>query len=166
MGRGSEALGWHGRCSLRRDTPGRQAMSLRTKFLFLAAASMTGAAFAGTYNSASSYNNAYGMTAGQENQAANPSLRDANGNLTVVNGQITSASFGQSGVQSATTISSSSLASSSSSTGVGSTYGTATAIGNSLNVVTVGNNNTVIVNSTQTNNGSQTATVSINGSSN
>ena len=107
------------------------------------------------YTSAASYNSPYGMTAGEENTPVNPSLRDANGNLTVVNGQFTSSSMSQqSGVQSMTL----------GSSGVGyGTTGTASAIGNSLNVVTTGNDNTVIVNSTQTNNGNQTATTTMNG---
>jgi holdfast attachment protein HfaA len=130
----------------------------------LAGAALFGAAGAADYSSAASYNSGYGMTAGQENQAINPSLRDANGNLTVVNGQFTSSTFSrQTGVQSMGTISSSSLSSLGTTSGVG-TYNTATAIGNSLNVVTVGNNNTVIVNANQVNNGNQTATVSTNGS--
>jgi holdfast attachment protein HfaA len=109
------------------------------------------------YSNAATYNSAYGMTAGQENATVNPSLRDGNGNLTVVNGQFTSSSMSQqSGVQNMNTMSGS-------GTGAGAAYGTASAIGNSLNVVTEGNNNTVIVNSTQTNNGNQTATVSMNG---
>jgi holdfast attachment protein HfaA len=140
-------------------------MLLRIGSLVLATAALTGAALAGNYSNAANYNAGYGVSAGQENQAANPNLRDANGNLTVVNGQITSASFGQSGVQSASTLSS---YSSSATSGVSTTsgpYGTATAIGNSLNVVTVGSNNTVIVNSNQINNGNQTATVTTNGSS-
>ncbi len=136
-------------------------MSLRFKFMLLTTVAMTGAAFAGNYNTAASYNSGYGMTAGQENTAINPNLRDANGNLTIVNGQITSATFGQSGVQSASTLSSYTSSTSSTST----TTGTATAIGNSLNVVTVGSYNTVIVNSNQVNNGNQTATVTTNGSS-
>jgi len=138
---------------------------------FLLATALSGAALAsvahaGDYSNAASYNSGYGMVAGQENQAINPSLRDANGNLTVVNGQFTSSSFSrQTGVQTMGTISSSSLAALGTSGGVGTTYGTATAIGNSLNVVTVGNNNTVVVNSSQINNGNQTATVAVNGSS-
>jgi holdfast attachment protein HfaA len=136
-------------------------MPLRIRLLVLATAGLTGAAFAADYNSAASYNSGYGMSAGQENQAINTSLRDANGNLTIVNGQITSATFGQSGVQSASTLSSYA----SSTSGTSTTTGTATAIGNSLNVVTVGSYNTVIVNSTQVNNGNQTATVITNGSS-
>jgi len=144
-------------------------MSFRSRpILLTAAAALFAAAFgceagAADYSTAASYNSGYGMTAGQENQAINPSLRDANGNLTVVNGQFTSSSFSaQTGVQTMGTISSSTL--SSLGTTSGSTYGTASAIGNSLNVVTVGNNNTVIVNSTQTNTGNVTATTSLNGS--
>lgn len=142
-------------------------MSFRFGLLLVASAALGGSAIAGDYSNAASYNNAYGMSAGQENQAVNPSLRDQNGNLTVVNGQFTSSSFSrQTGVQSMGTISSGSLSSLGSGTsGVGQTYGTASAIGNSLNVVTVGNNNTVVVNSSQVNNGNQSANVSINGSS-
>jgi len=113
-----------------------------------------GVAQAGDYSDASEYSHAYGMSAGQENAPVDSSLRDANGNLTVVNGQFTSSTMSQqSGVQQMSAISSGS--------GSGALYGGATAIGNSLNVVTVGNNNTVIVNSHQTNNGDQTANVSI-----
>jgi len=133
------------------------------------AATLTSGAYAGDYSSAASYNNPYGMTAGQENQPVNPSLRDGNGNLTVVNGQFTSSAFAQqTGVQSMGTMSSASLASLGNTTGTSGTlgaYGGATAIGNSLNVVTVGSNNTVVVNSTQINNGNQSATVTLNGSS-
>jgi holdfast attachment protein HfaA len=129
----------------------------------LGAIALQGMAHAADYSSAASYNSPYGLSAGAENQAVNPSLRDANGNLTVVNGQFTSSAFSkQTGVQSMGTISSGTL----SSLGTGSSgaaYGNASAIGNSLNVVTVGNNNTVVVNSTQTNNGNQSASVSLNG---
>ncbi|HEY1631635.1 MAG TPA: holdfast anchoring protein HfaA [Rhizomicrobium sp.] len=128
--------------------------------LFLATAS---AAQAGDYSNSSSYNQGYGMTAGEENQAVNPSLRDSNGNLTVVNGQFTSSNMSQqSGVQQMSTIGSmGSQGSFTNSTGVGGTStATATAIGNQLNVVTVGNNNTVVVDSTQINNGNQTASSS------
>jgi len=129
------------------------------------AALVVGVAFAGSaqagsdFSNASSYNAPFGMQAGQENQAVNPSLRDANGNLTAVNGQITSANFGvTSGASSAA-----SAHSGVGTSGAGTAFGGATAIGNSLNVVTLGNNNTVVVNATQTNNGNQTATTTING---
>lgn len=120
---------------------------------------LAGTGQASGFSDAASYNHPYGMAAGQETQAITPSLRDANGNMSVVNGQITSSSFSQqSGVQSA-----SSSVSSSGSSGSSSMFGGATAIGNSLNVITTGSNNTVIVTSTQTNNGDQTASVSVNG---
>jgi holdfast attachment protein HfaA len=129
----------------------------------LGAIALEGVAHAADYSSAASYNSPYGLSAGAENQTINPSLRDANGNLTVVNGQFTSSTFSQqTGVQSMGTISSGTLSSLGTSAS-GAAYGNATAIGNSLNVVTVGNNNTVVVNSTQTNNGNQNASVSLNG---
>jgi holdfast attachment protein HfaA len=122
----------------------------------IALSSMTacvGTAQAGDYSNATNYNNPFGMSAAQENAPVNSSLRDANGNLTVVNGQITSAFGGVGNVQS--------------STGVGyggsGTSGTATAIGNSLNVVTTGSNNIVIVDANQTNNGNQTANSTVSG---
>ena len=136
----------------------------------LGAIALEGVAHAADYSSAASYNSPYGLSAGAENQTINPSLRDANGNLTVVNGQFTSSAFSQqTGVQSMGTISSGTLsslgtsASGAASSASGAAYGNATAIGNSLNVVTVGNNNTVVVNSTQTNNGNQSASVSLHG---
>lgn len=150
-------------------------MSLDIKqmtFASLAALALSQSALAADFSNAASYNSPYGLQADAENQTIDPSLRDANGNLTVVNGVFTSSAFSQqTGVQSMGTISGSQLAtlgtSSGSGVGTSGTTGTTTAgasaIGNSLNVVTVGNNNTVIVNSTQTNNGNQTATVSLNG---
>lgn len=124
--------------------------------------------------SASDYNHPYGMTQGDENSAVDASLRDTNGNLTVVNGQFTSSAMTQqTGLQPMGTLGTSSLAASNTvvsgasvtTTGAGvggaSMLGTASAIGNSLNVVTVGNNNTVVVNSSQINNGNQTANVNL-----
>ena len=103
------------------------------------------------------------MNSGQENAAIDPSLRDANGNLTVVNGQFTSSSFARSSA-------SASASANAFSSGVGnmqnhtsSMFGDATAIGNSLNVITVGSWNTVIVNSHQTNNGDVKADVKLKG---
>jgi holdfast attachment protein HfaA len=118
---------------------------------------VSGLAQAGDYSDASEYSHPYGMNAGQENQPVDSSLRDANGNLTVVNGQFSSSTMSQqSGVQQMSTAGSS-------GSGSGALFGGATAIGNSLNVITTGSNNTVIVNSHQTNNGDQTANVSIDG---
>ncbi len=135
---------------------------MTTKTFLLAGLALTGslaiatAAMAGDYSNSASYNNPIGMSSGQENAPVNSSLRDANGNLTVVNGQITSSSFAEvGGVQTAMT--------GSSGVGTSSMAGTATAIGNSLNVVTTGSNNIVIVSSTQTNNGNQTANTNVSG---
>jgi holdfast attachment protein HfaA len=144
----------------------------------LAALAFSGAAHAQVYSSASGYNSPYGMTQAETNAPVNPSLRDGNGNMELVNGQfLTSSMSQQSGVQNMNPLTgagvgsqSMSLGSSTSgqvatSSGVGnvSTTGTATAIGNSLNVVTVGNNNTVVVNSKQVNNGNQTANATVGG---
>ena len=131
----------------------------------LAALAAVSSAQAGCYNSAASYNSPYGMTAGEENAPINASLRDANGNLTIVNGQFTSSSMSQqTGVQQMSTIGggmgSIGMVTNSTSGGTSTSTATASAIGNQLNVVTVGNNNTVVVNSSQTNNGNQTATIS------
>jgi holdfast attachment protein HfaA len=126
--------------------------------------------------SASDYNHPYGMTQGDENAPVNASLRDSNGNLTLVNGQFTSSSMSQeTGLQpmgalgmpslaaSNTVVSGASVTTTGAGAGGASMMGTASAVGNQLNVVTVGNNNTVVVNSKQTNNGNQTATVNLNG---
>ncbi len=51
---------------------------MNTKMIALASLliAATNAAYAGDYSNASNYNTGYGMTAGEENQAVNPSLRD------------------------------------------------------------------------------------------
>lgn len=124
------------------------------------------AASAGDYGSASDYNSPYGMTAGQENQAIEPSLRDANGNLTVVNGVFTSSNMGSGSVQQMSSLGAYNSGTTLMSGGVGFGGGNlmqAQAIGNQLNVVTVGTGNTVIVNSHQTNDGDQYATVNNGG---
>lgn len=126
--------------------------------------------------SASDYNHPYGMTQGGENAPVDASLRDANGNLTLVNGQFTSSSMSQqTGLQpmgalgmpslaaSNTVVSGASTTTTGAGAGGASMFGQASAVGNQLNVVTVGNNNTVVVNSKQVNNGNQTATVNLNG---
>jgi holdfast attachment protein HfaA len=116
-----------------------------------------GTALADDYSNAGSYNHAYGMTAGEENSSVNPTLRDGNGNLTVVNGQFTSSNFSQSSGAMAMSQQGSSLANLGTRTS-GAGYSGATAIGNQLNVVTVGNWNTVVVSSHQDNTGTVTAT--------
>ena len=110
------------------------------------------AAQAGDWTSSAMYNG-YGATT--QNAPSNYSMRDANGNLTMVNGQVTSSSYAySSGAQYG-------------GGGVGTqgalqTYGQATAIGNQLNVTVVGSHNTTIIDSSQINNGNQTATANLN----
>ncbi|MGA9796449.1 MAG: holdfast anchoring protein HfaA [Rhizomicrobium sp.] len=130
------------------------------------------AAQAGPTGDSSSYNTPFGMTSqAQQNQTVNASLRDSNGNLTMVDGQFQSSQFasgfgmpgpevnGQGGVGGLTNSVNGVSAGGSS----GAAYGGSTAIGNSLNVITAGSGNTVIVNSSQTNNGNQTASTNMNG---
>ena len=121
------------------------------------------AAQAGDYTNASTYNAPFGLQPGQENAPPNTSLRDANGNLTVVNGVFTSAAFGTAAGASASGSGVGSSFAGAGTSGASATQGTATAIGNQLNVVTLGSNNTVVVNAVQNNSGNQTATNTVNG---
>ncbi len=118
----------------------------------IAAVCFSTAAEAGDWTNSANYN---GFAATTQNAPSNFSLRDANGNLTVVNGQFVGSSY-----------SSSTGAQSANASGVGTqgqyASGQATAIGNSLNVVVVGNHNTTVVDSNQINNGNQTATAELN----
>jgi holdfast attachment protein HfaA len=111
--------------------------------------------------SSAAYNAGYGRTAGSENSPVNVSMRDANGNLVIANGQVLS------GTGSSIFSTSITGGAGSAATGVGVGGGSsslaATAVGNSLTVVTTGNYNTVIVNSKQTNTGAITATTSESG---
>jgi holdfast attachment protein HfaA len=123
---------------------------------FTFAVTLAQGALAGNVTSSSDYNGGYGMASGQENQAIDPSLRDANGNLTMVNGVFTSSNMGQSNFQQMSSLGAANSGSTLTTGGVGfgsSNIAAAQAVGNSLNVVTVGTGNTVIVNSHQTNNG-------------
>jgi holdfast attachment protein HfaA len=120
--------------------------------LALLTACFSTAAAAGDWTNSASYN---GYGAASENTPSNYSMRDANGNLTIVNGQVTASSF------------SSSSGAGSASAGVGTggagaAYGQAMAIGNSLNVVVAGNHNTTIIDAQQTNTGNQTAVTELN----
>lgn len=126
--------------------------------VFALVASTAGAA---DFSNSSTYNAPFGMQAGQENSPANASLRDQNGNLSVVNGQFTSNAFASGFAQAGA--GASSMSGGVGNGGSGSAFGGATAIGNSLNVITTGSNNTVVVNATQTNKGNITATNSVNG---
>jgi holdfast attachment protein HfaA len=117
----------------------------------LAALSAT-AAHAGDWTNSAMYN---GYGSATQNAPSSYSMRDANGNLTIVNGQVTGSSYGaNAGAQS--------VSAGVGMGGAGAAYGQATAIGNSLNVVVVGNHNTTIVDAKQTNSGNQTATTELN----
>jgi holdfast attachment protein HfaA len=113
------------------------------------------AAKAADFTSASNYNG-YGMS--NMNTASNYSMRDANGNLTLVNGQVEPSNYSSTSPGSQFASTSGGVGTS----GAGSAYGQATAIGNSLNVVVVGSHNTTIIDSQQTNTGNQTATADLN----
>jgi holdfast attachment protein HfaA len=109
-------------------------------------------ALAGDWTNSGMYN---GYGASNMNTASNYSMRDANGNLTMVNGQVTSAQYSaNSGAQSAYA--------GGVGTGGANAYGQATAIGNSLNVTVIGSHNTTIIDSSQVNTGNQTATADLN----
>ncbi len=96
--------------------------------------------------------NGYGATT--QNAPSSYSMRDANGNLTMVNGQIEPAQY--------SSASGSQYAGVGGMGGAGMASGQATAIGNSLNVTVVGSHNTTIIDSQQTNTGNQTATAELN----
>ncbi len=111
---------------------------------------------AGDWSNSANYNG-FGTTT--QNTPSDFSLRDANGNLTVVNGQFVGSSYSAStGAQSA-----SAYGSGVGVQGSGPMSGQATAIGNSLNVVVVGSHNTTVVDSSQVNSGNQTATAQLTG---
>lgn len=99
----------------------------------------------------------YGRTPGQENRAVeNYGLRDASGNLVVVDGVVQQGNISSFSASSANASATASAAAGGSFTG-GVGQSSATAIGNNLTVITQGDFNTVIVNSTQINNGAVTA---------
>ena len=126
-------------------------MKTITALVVIALATAT-AARAGDWTNSGMYN---GYGASNMNSAAAYSLRDPNGNLTMVNGQVTSAQYSaNSGAQSAYA--------GGVGTGGAETQGQATAIGNSLNVTVIGMHNTTIIDSSQINTGNQTATATIN----
>ena len=131
--------------------------SLSAKILAAAAlsASLCSPALAGDWSNSANYN---GFGAATQNTPSNFSLRDPNGNLTMVNGQFVGSSF-----SSATGVGAANVMGGVGMQAAGSVTGQATAIGNSLNVVVVGSHNTTVVDTTQINNGNQTATAQLNG---
>jgi holdfast attachment protein HfaA len=125
--------------------------------LAAALAALAGTAQAQTMNANSaSYNAGYGRTPDQENQPVAATLRDANGNLVIVDGVI------ETGMDASVFANASAGGAVDQVSGVGSS-GSASAVANNLVVVTQGNDNTVIVNSTQTNSGNVTADSSVTG---
>jgi len=112
-------------------------------------------AWAGDWTNSAMYN---GYGTATQNQASAYSMRDANGNLTMVNGQVTSSTYQQGQQGGGAQYAGAGVGTG----GAGSAYGQATAIGNQLSVVVLGNHNTTIIDSTQTNNGNQTATANLN----
>jgi holdfast attachment protein HfaA len=128
-------------------------------------AALAGLAFAGladaqTMNAnGANYNAGYGRVADQENQAVNVGVRDANGNLVVVDGVI------QAGTDASVFSNAGAAGAFDTVAGVGASGG-ASAVGNNLTVVTQGNWNTVIVNSVQNNSGNVTATTAVSGDNN
>ena len=135
----------------------RNSAMTQCKTLLLAAlaAALFSTAAKADWSSASNYN---GYGASNQNTASNFSLRDGNGNLTLVNGQFTGPQFSsQSGVQNANA-----MGGGVGMQGAGTMTGQATAIGNSLNVEVIGSHNTTVIDTTQINNGNQTATTTLN----
>jgi len=131
-----------------------RAALLAGAFLSLAAASGAHAQNMGA--SSSSFNAGYGRTAGAENHPVDFSLRNAEGNLTIIDGVMNTG-------PDQSTLAGSTINDGGGFSGVGGVYTTSpSAIGNNLTVVTQGNYNTVIVNSVQTNNGAVSATGTIN----
>jgi holdfast attachment protein HfaA len=122
------------------------------KLIALSLFAVTASAQAADWTNSGMYNG-YGATS--QNTTSGYSMRDSNGNLTMVDGRVTSAQFGSnSGGQSAYA--------GGVGTGSAEQYGQATAIGNSLNVTVIGMHNTTIIDSTQINTGNQTATAELN----
>jgi len=135
-----------------RSNLARSKTAIVLSLLVLSYALAATTAQAGDWTNSALYN---GYGAGVQNQASNYSMRDANGNLTLVNGQVAPSIFQQgSGAQYA--------GGGVGMGGAGATYGQANAIGNQLSVVVLGNHNTTIIDSSQINNGNQTATTELN----
>jgi holdfast attachment protein HfaA len=126
----------------------------KTRFTLTLAAFVLAAtaAEAGDWTNSSMYN---GYGAGTQNSASSYSMRDANGNLTMVNGQITSSMY-QTGTGAQYSGGGVGMG------GAGPTTGEAQAVGNQLSVMVLGSHNTTIIDSTQVNNGNQTATANVN----
>lgn len=119
---------------------------------FGAVALASGAAEAQTMTTSSgSYETGYGLSRGEMRNPVNASIRDAYGNLVLLDGEI------MTGTDNSVYAYSRTLGAGDSYAGAGA-LGGATAVGNNLQVIVNGSYNTVVVHSTQTNNGNVTAT--------
>src|SRR5215469_16606396 len=127
---------WHAGCSSPAGnnenglTPMKTRHAAGVALAAITLASSIGSEAVAQVSNSAAYNSPYGMSQAATNQTVDPSLRDSNGNLTVVNGQFTSSNMSQ-GAQSM-----SSLGASGSGVGFDGPMSTdtASAIGNSLNV--------------------------------
>jgi hypothetical protein len=132
----------------------------------LLALSAAGAARAQSGSStASSFTRGYNSGYSGMSTPISVSVRDANGNLTILDGVIQtgndSSVFGKLNVSGALDQFSGAGGASTAGATTGTASGTATAIGNNLVVTTTGSYNTVIVNANQSNTGAVTATTSV-----
>ncbi len=132
-------------------------------FAVLLALAATGAAEAQSASgTASQYARGYSSGLSGMSTPVNASVRDVNGNLTILDGVIQtgndSSVFGKLSVSGALD---QFAGAGGVTTSTGTATGTATAIGNNLVVVTSGSYNTVIVNANQTNTGTVTATTTV-----
>ena len=109
------------------------------------------------FTGSASFNAGYGRVAGEENRPVDFTLRNADGNLTIIDGVMNTG-------PDQSTLAGSTIADGNGFAGVGGVYNTSpSAIGNNLTVVTQGNYNTVIINSNQTNTGAVTANAGATG---
>jgi holdfast attachment protein HfaA len=151
---GGTVLSWSDKLMVDFTFRGKLALGATFALIGLALAGTAGAQTMGA-NSAS-YNAGYGRASDEENQPVDVSLRDANGNLTVVDGVIQAgqdqsvfSNYGTGGAFD--TVS-----------GVSTSSG-ASSVSTSLSVVIQGHDNTATVNSTQTNTGNVSASSSLSG---
>ena len=136
-------MAWALLCSRQEKWKDAPMSKFRTSSTFIAltlavsAGPLTVTAEAGDWTNSASYNGyGDGIGTGNMNSASNYSMRDANGNLTMVNGQIQPSIYSNaSGSQFVT-------AGVGMAGAAGQAYGQATAIGNSLNVIVIGSHNT------------------------
>ena len=121
----------------------------------LCLAMASAAAAQGLDTTGATFNSGYGRSSGQESRpivVSNYGVRDASGNMVVIDGVIQNAGSSSYSASSAGA-SASASAGGTFGGGVGGSSASSTAIGNNLTVITPGDNNTVSDNSTQSNTG-------------